>query len=116
MVIHDLPPYLATNIRSLESLPNLHTLEIGFQRDQYRCSPPEGALEGVKLFQIKTLVLPPTAHLLLKHCPNVEVVDWIIGDKTVTSDKFLESLASIQDSKIKRLAIPLVLYGNPSRK
>jgi len=74
------------------------------------------ALEGVEPPQIETLILPPAIHLLLKHCPNVENLDWVIRDKYTTSDEFLESLASIQDSKLKRLAIPLVLEGNPSRE
>jgi len=103
-------------IKFVESLSNLHTLEIGFV--DYYPRPPilKNALKGVKLPQIKTLILPPAAHPLLKCCPNVENIDWVIGDKTVTSDEFLGSLASIWDSKIRRLAIPLVLQGYSSRK
>jgi len=103
-------------VRSLEFLPNLHTLEIG-PVNYHPFSPPFGnALDGVKLPQIKVLILPPIAHILVKHCPNVEAVDWVIGEHTVIPYEFLRSLMSTQDSKIKRLAIPLVSSGNPSRK
>lgn len=103
-------------IKYLESLPNLHTLEIGFVDYYPRAPILENALKGVKLPQVNTLILPSAAHPLLKCCPNVEDVDWVIGDKTATSDEFLGSLGSIRDSKIKRLAIPLVLQSYPSRK
>ena len=105
-----------TFIKCLESLPSLHTLEIGFVYYNPRAPILKNALKGVKLPQIKSLVLPQVAHILIKHCPNVESVDWVVGDTTVVSDEFLESLASIRHSKIERLAIPLVSYNNPSRK
>ena len=103
-------------ITCLESLPNLHTLEIGFVDYYPRAPLLENVLKGVKLPQITTLILPPAAHPLLRCCPNVEDVDWVIGDETVTSDEFLGSLASIRRSRIKRLAIPLISQGYPSRK
>lgn len=103
-------------VKYLESLPNLHTLEIGFVDYYPRAPLLENALKGIKLPQVRTLILPPAAHHLLRCCPNVEDVDWVIGDKAVTSDEFLGSLASIRHSKIKRLAIPLVSQGYPSRK
>ena len=103
-------------VECLKSLPNLHTLEIGLIRDLPRTTLLREALTRVKFPQIKTLILPPAAHPLLEHCPNVEDLEWVIGDRYATSGEFLGSLASILDSKIKRLAIPLVLEGNPSRK
>ena len=105
-----------TFIKCLLSIPNLHTLEIGFPNFHPRTPLLKNALKHVKLPQIKTLIIPPIAHPLLACCPNVEGIDWVIGDKTVISDEYLGSLASIRDSKIKRLAIPLVSQGNPSRK
>ena len=111
---------LSKFVKCLGSLPNLHTLEIG-QEDGYitptlRNNALRLKFKGVKLPQIKTLIIPPSAHPLLKQCPNVENVDWVIGDRNISSDEFLKSLASIRDSKIKRLAIPLVLQSYPSRK
>ena len=103
------PPFA----RCLESLPNLHTLEIG-QADSSITTPLENALEHIELPQIKTLILPPTVHPLLRHCNNVEDVVCVIRDTTISSDGFLESLASNRDSKVKRLAIPLISWGNPS--
>ena len=76
----------------------------------------EKALKGVKLLQIRTLVLPPTAYPLLQHCRNVEDVVCVAGRGTTPTDGFLESFESNQDSNVKRLAIPLVLWPNPSRE
>ena len=72
---------------------------------------------GVELPQVKTLILPLAAYPLLQHCPNIEDVVCVAeyGSNT-SSDGVLGSLASNQDSKVKRLAIPLVSWGNPSRK
>ena len=106
---------LSKFIKCLGSLQNLHTLEIGHEVG-YNVSPPRPKFKGVKLPQIKTLILPPAAHPLLERCPNVEDVNWVIGGRAVSSYEFLGSLALIRDSKIKRLVIPLVLSGNPSSK
>ena len=76
----------------------------------------EEALERVKLPQIKTLILPPTAYPLIQHCSNVEDIICVVGRGATPTDGFLSSLASNQDSKVKRLAIPLVLWSNPSRE
>ena len=103
-------------VECLKSLPNLHTLEIGLAFDRSHTIPLKEALEGVEFPQVETLILHPAAHPLLEHCPNVENLDWVIEDTYATSDEFLGSLASIRDSKIKRLTIPLVLEGNPFRK
>jgi len=102
-------------VRCLESLPNLHMLEIGWS-DNYITTPLENALQGSKLSQIRVLILPPSAHPLLKRCCNVEDVDCVVNDKPIPSDKFHDFLASIRGSKVKRLAIPLVLYCNTSSK
>lgn len=74
------------------------------------------ALKRVKLPQVKVLILPPAAHSLLRHCHDVEDVVCVVKAKISPSDEFLESLASLPDSKVKRLAIPLILCNNPSRK
>ena len=79
-------------------------------------APLEKALDGVKLLQIKALILSPTAHPLLRHCPNVEDVVWVVEYATMSSDIVLGSLVSNRDSKVKRLTIPLFSWGNSSRK
>ena len=82
-------------------------------------SPLKRALKGVKLPQIKTLIIPPTAYPLLRRCCDVEdVVCMPIRNQVVDPlyTKFLRSLASRRGSKIKRLAIPLATWHNPSRK
>ena len=94
-------------------LPNLHTLEIC--GDRVVTASLKNALKHVKLPQIKTLILPPNAHPILRHCRNVEDVVYAVRDRTWPSDEFLESLASNRNSKIKRLAIPLILWPNTSR-
>ena len=74
------------------------------------------ALEGVKLPQIKTLILPPAAYPLLRHCRDVEDVACLFLYNEGPTDKFLKSLASNRHSKVERLAIPLVLEADSSRK
>ena len=106
-----IPPF----IRCLESLQNLHTLEIG-RADGTVTTPLKNALKRVKLPQIKTLIIPPEAYPLLQCCCDVEEVVWVTGDNIVSSDEFLGALAANRDSKVRRLAIPLVSWGNPSRK
>lgn len=102
-------------VKCLESLPNLHTLEMGWADDSITALL-KGALKGVKLPQIKTLIIPPTAYPLLQHCLNVEDVACMVSHQFLSPDRFRGSLASNRDSKVKRLAIPLVLWVNPSRK
>ena len=116
------PEAVPAFVKCLRSLPNLHTLEIG-SPNYFPCtSQLKKALNGVngvnsvRLPQMKSLIIPPSAHTLLKHCPNVEEVDWVVGDQPVTCTEFLGSLGSIPDSKIRRLGIPLISPGNPSRK
>jgi len=103
-------------VRCLSFFPNLHTLEIGSL--DYGPHPIllKKALGSIKLPQIKTLVIPVSAHPLLKHCRNVEDVVWVVAGSPITSDEFLRSLTSNRGSTVKRLTIPLVLPGNPSRK
>jgi len=100
-------------VKCLESLPNLHTLEVGLVGGV--TIPLKKALKGVKLPQIKTMVLPPAAHPLLQHCCNVEDVFCVVGCENRYSEEFLGSLASNRDSKVKQLTIPLVSWDDPSR-
>ena len=109
---HTFPPF----VKCLESFPNLHTLLVGCV-DESITTPLEKALKGVKLPQIKTLILSLGTHPLLQHCPNVEeVVCSFYKYGTLPSDGFLTSLASKQKSNVKRLTIPLVLWPDSSRK
>jgi hypothetical protein len=104
-------------VRCLESLPNLHTLETPWA-DGHFTSTLEDALKRIKLPQIKVLLISPAAHPLLQHCHSVE--DLICVDRSrgpdIPSDIILCSLASNRNPKVKRLAIPLALWANPSRK
>ena len=103
-------------VKCLKSLPNLHTLSIG-SIHAFHTTPLEEALKGVKLPQIKTLVLPSAAYPLLQRCHDVEDVVCTITDITrPPGDEFLRSLMSDPDSKLKRLTIPLALLPDPPRK
>jgi len=106
---------LPSFVRCLESLPNLHTLEIG-RADDSITTPLKKALKRVKLPQIETLIVPPETYPLLRCCCDVEDVVCVTRDDTVFSDEFLGALASNRDSKVRRLAIPLVSWGDPYRK
>ena len=101
--------------KCLESLPNLHTLEMG----EVAYYPPfqlRRLLERVKLPQVKALILPAHAYPLLEICHNVEDVVYVIQHGVTPSDEFCEPLASNQDSQVKRLTLPLISWSNPSRK
>ena len=102
-------------VKCLESLPNLHTLEVRWMRHS-RTTSLRSALKEVKLPQIKTLTLPPAAYPLLRHCCNVEDVAWVVGRREKSSDGLLRSLASNPHLNAKRLAIPLTSQVDSSRK
>ena len=101
--------------KCLRSIPNLHTLEIGRVRDTDTTSL-KNALKGVKLRQIKTLILPPAAYPLIRHCRDVEEIVCAVRYEDVSPDGLLTSLPSNRNSKVKRLAIPLVTWDDPSSK
>ena len=103
-------------LRCFSFLQNLHSLEIGSSDYGPDTTRLRKELGRIILPQMKTLIIPESAHPLLEHCPNVEDVAWVISDKPIASDEFLQSLTSSCDSKVERLMIPLVLPGSPSRK
>ena len=105
---------LSLFVECLKFLPNLHTLEIG---RAYSCTtiPLENALKHIKLPQIKALTLPAATYPLLRHCRDVEDVVCVVLDGAILYDEFLGTLASNQESKVKRLAIPLISWDNPFR-
>ena len=112
------PWYMPTHlpfVKWLESLPNLHTLEMG-EFEEFDTPALRRALKGVKLPHIKTLILSPAAYPLLQHCRDVENVTCVVGSHEGPSDKFLKSLAFNRGSKIKRLVVPLVLRADSSSK
>jgi len=102
-------------VECLESLPNLHTLAIG-SLDSYITGSIEDALKHCELPQIKALILPPSAHPLIKHCYNVEGVDCVVSNRPIPPNKFFGFLESIRGSNIKQLAIPLVSCYDASSK
>ena len=103
-------------IKCLKSLPNLHTLEIGACSEDATTTQLKKVFGCVKLPQIKTLIIPPSAYPLLQHCCDVEDVICVAKDEARFACGFPGSLASNQDSKIERLAIPLTPWPNSSRE
>jgi len=63
----------------LQSLPNLHTLELCHVHQEMTTKLKQ-AFEGKKIPSIRTVVLPTTAHHILRSCPNVEDVTCNVGD------------------------------------
>ena len=102
-------------VKCLESLPNLHTLEIRQMHHPSTISL-QSALGGAKLPQIKSLTLPPATYPLLQHCHNVEDVTWVTRYQEQSSHQLFRYLASNRHPKVKRLVIPLVMQGDSSRK
>ena len=115
-------PYLGFDtayqfVKCLKYLPNLHTVEIGSSGTSCDARWLKMALMWQVVFpQIKTLIIPKDAYPLLRHCPNVEDIVWVIVNRSITSDKFLRSLPPSWRSKVKRLMIPLVSPVDPSRR
>ena len=79
-------------VECLTTLPNLHTLEIVSMSERRIVQFIATALEKKKkkVQQVRTLVLPPAAHWLLRYCPNVE--DLTCCDAK-PDERFVESLA-----------------------
>ena len=117
MTVHNLGDQVVHPFaRCLSSLPNLHTIKLGSFGDGPDTTLLETALGRIRLPRIKTLIIPEPAHPLLKHCPNVEDVVWVLADKPINSYGFLLSLRSNCGSKVERLTIPLILPCTPSRE
>ena len=94
-------------VECLESHPNIHTLEI--PRAGMRITgPPERAPKRIELPQVKTLIIPPPIHILLRHCNGVEDVVRVVRymNTKIPSERILSSLVSNRDSKVERLATP----------
>ena len=106
---------IALFARSLNLLPNLHTLEIAWFNDQLTRKLRE-ALRNVRLPQIKTLIMSVSAHPLLEHCLEVEDVVCVPKhDAGLGLEAFLRSIAFNRDSKVRRLAIPLTPTWNEDK-
>jgi len=84
-------------VRCLPVLQNLHTLEITCMRADSRLL---GAGLKSTLPQIRTVILPSTAHYILRHCPNIEDLTCSPGGP---NREFFESLA-IGKPKLRRFA------------
>ena len=88
-------------VECLAALPNLHTLEIG---SMPRGIAPERFIItlGRRKLPVRTLILPPTAHPLLRYCPNVE--DLTCSD-TAPDTAFVESLKAGGSNHITKLSV-----------
>jgi len=105
--IRDSPAF----VNCLGSLSNLHTLEIVSKNIRWRESHHlEHTLRNTHRLH-EALIIPPAVRLLLKPCSNAEEVP-----ASVIPNDFFGSLSTIRDSKIKRMAIPLISLGDSSRK
>jgi len=102
-------------VECLTTLPNLHTLEIASMRGGGVARVFATALgerkTKLQLQQVRTLVLPPSAHPLLRYCPNVE-------DLTCCTMKpnrsFVESLAAGGLDRIAKFSV-LCSVGRDTR-
>ena len=64
---------LPTFVNCLQSLPNLHTLELCHVHQEMTTKLKQ-VFEGTNIPSIRTIVLPTSAHHILRSCPNVEDV------------------------------------------
>lgn len=99
----------------LTALPNLHTLEISSMWEDEIAQSFATALgerkPKLQLQQVQTLILPPSAHPLLRYCPNVE-------DLTCCTMKpdigFVGSLAAGGPDRITKFSV-LCMVGKDTR-
>jgi len=78
-------------VECLTVLPNLHTLEIisMWEPETIMCLTTALGEVRPRLQQVRTLILPPMAHWLLRYCPNVEDLTCVAGRP---EERFVESL------------------------
>ena len=76
---HRTDTILPAFVNCLQSLPNLHTLEL-CHVDQKMEMVFKQAFDGVTIPSIRIVVLPTIAHYILRACPNVEDVTCNLGD------------------------------------
>ena len=88
-------------VKCLAALPNLHTLEIGCMLKVPDFGPFETTLGGRALL-VRTLILPPTAHLLLRYCPHVED---LTCRNAAPNEAFVESLVAGGLNCITKLSV-----------
>lgn len=101
-------------IKYLQSLPTLHTLEVRVLGGTMTLL--KKALKGVRLPQIKTLIIPSAGRFLPRHCHDVEEIVCVVYGDPTTYEEFLQSLISVQNSKVRRSAITLDFSSNPFRE
>ena len=91
-------------VECITTLPNLHTLEIVSMSGGRIVQSLATALEKRKqeIQQVRTLVLPPAAHWLLRYCPNVE--DLTCCDAK-PDERFVESLVVGGLNRITRFSV-----------
>lgn len=98
-------------VKCLEALPYLHTLEVAGS-GSWISGHLMAALSDVEFPEVKKLILHASVYPLLRKCPEVEDVVCLVLRDGERPDEFLESLPS----KVRRLAIPLTGWYQPSRK
>ena len=105
-------------VKCLTTLPNLHTLEIVSMQGDEKIQSFAIALERtgtqLQVREVRTLVLPPTAHQLLRHCPNVEDLTCCA---TEPDEDSVESLAACRSNRVAKFSVLHPGYRNiwPSR-
>lgn len=57
--------------KCLAALPNLHTIQITYANSAMS-TPIKNAFEGISLPTVRTMIVPPGAHEILRRCPGVE--------------------------------------------
>ena len=100
-------------VKCLTTLHNLHTLEIvsmqGDERIQSFAIALDRTRTQLQLRKVRTLVLPPTAHRLLRHCPNVEDLTCCATEPDVD---FVESLAARKSNCVTKFSVLYPGYRN----
>ena len=101
-------------VKCLTALPNLHTLEIvSMWKPGVVMSFTTALVKENPRLQVQTLVLPPTAHWLLRYCPNVEDLTCCT---TGPDECFVESLLVSGLNHITKFSVLYPGYGDIWRR
>ena len=95
---------LALFANCLAALPNLHTIQISHVHSQLT-TPLKNAFAGKTFPSVRTIILPPAAHEILRRCPDLEHItaNEHEGGRFVDGSKIVSAALATKCSNLKTL-------------
>ena len=90
--------------KCLAALPNLHTIQICHVHSQLT-TPLKNAFAGKTFPSVRTIILPPAAHEILRRCPGLEHItsNEHEGGRLVDGSKIVSAALATKCTKLKTL-------------